>query len=290
MTDKKKSMSREEAAELYKDLQKAMNKMRQKNGGVPMKSAPESGKKGDYPPGLAASLAAAIMGRPVLPSHMTVGSKGAATPPPPPITDDVSVSFGDASRSMRGIPSGQRTAVALVIAFAIAKVVFSALEAAGVGGAAPAEASYMAKPRAAAFEAPANTPAAQLQILTTLDSRRAELEDRSRKLEDRAQELDKRDKEFVVKLAQLRELTDQLKSERDKNDKKRSAQLEQLANVYGSMAPNEAAALMEQLDVTIALSLIERMPEKRIGQILALMNPERALTITRMLSGRNQAG
>ena len=43
---------------------------------------------------------------------------------------------------------------------------------------------------------------------------------------------------------------------------------------------------MEQLDVTIALSLIERMPEKRIGQILALMSPERALSITRMLSGK----
>ena len=77
-----------------------------------------------------------------------------------------------------------------------------------------------------------------------------------------------------------------LKGDREKNDKKRSTQLEQLSNVYGSMDPKEAATLIEQLDVTIALSLLERMPEKRIGQILALMNPQRALVITRMLSGK----
>jgi flagellar motility protein MotE (MotC chaperone) len=45
---------------------------------------------------------------------------------------------------------------------------------------------------------------------------------------------------------------------------------------------------MEQLDVQIALSLIERMPEKKIGQILALMSKERALTLTKMLSGKAQ--
>jgi flagellar motility protein MotE (MotC chaperone) len=52
------------------------------------------------------------------------------------------------------------------------------------------------------------------------------------------------------------------------------------------MNPAEAAALLEQLDTPIALELLGRMPGKRIGQILALMTSERALTLTRMLSGR----
>jgi flagellar motility protein MotE (MotC chaperone) len=75
-----------------------------------------------------------------------------------------------------------------------------------------------------------------------------------------------------------------LRVNREKDEKKRSDKLDQLANVYGSMNPPEAAALMEQLDVTIALELIQKMPEKRIAQILALMTPNKALTITRMLS------
>jgi flagellar motility protein MotE (MotC chaperone) len=84
-------------------------------------------------------------------------------------------------------------------------------------------------------------------------------------------------------------MTTALKLDRDKSDKKRNTQIEQLANVYGSMDPKEAASLIEQLDITIALNLLQKMPEKRIAQILALMNPERALGITRMLSGAAKA-
>jgi flagellar motility protein MotE (MotC chaperone) len=128
----------------------------------------------------------------------------------------------------------------------------------------------------------------EVKVLTSLDSRRAELTERSKALDDREKQLSIRDREFAVRVAQLKELTDQLKNDREKSDKKRSAQIEQLANVYGSMSPQEAAQLMEQLDVQIALSLIERMPEKKIGQILALMSKERALTLTKMLSGKAQ--
>src|SRR5690606_10813103 len=107
-------------------------------------------------------------------------------------------------------------------------------------------------------------------ILRSLDARREELETRRKQLEERGLEMDRRDREFAVKLTELRELTNQLRSAREEIDRKQHSQLAQLANVYGSMNPSEAATLMEQLDVTIALSLLERMPEKRIGQILAL--------------------
>jgi flagellar motility protein MotE (MotC chaperone) len=78
-----------------------------------------------------------------------------------------------------------------------------------------------------------------------------------------------------------------LKIERQKGERQRDTQLDQLANVYGSMNPPEAAHLLEQLDIQIAQALIERMPEKRIGQILALMNAQRALELTNRLSRRS---
>ena len=71
---------------------------------------------------------------------------------------------------------------------------------------------------------------------------------------------------------------------RSKQNKKTTTLHCKLANVYGSMNPQEAATLIEKLDSQIALGLITRMPEKRIGQILALMSPEKALTMTKMLS------
>jgi flagellar motility protein MotE (MotC chaperone) len=57
----------------------------------------------------------------------------------------------------------------------------------------------------------------------------------------------------------------QLKIEREKGDKQRNSQLDQHANVYGSMNPPEAAHLVEQLDIQVALSLIQRMPEKKMA-------------------------
>jgi flagellar motility protein MotE (MotC chaperone) len=108
----------------------------------------------------------------------------------------------------------------------------------------------------------------------------------SSRLDQRETELQNKDKEFVVKLAQIRELTEKLRVEREKDQKKDIAQLDQLANIYGAMAPQESARLIEQLDVTIALPLLQRMPEKRMGQILPLMSPERALVITKLLSGQ----
>lgn len=125
----------------------------------------------------------------------------------------------------------------------------------------------------------------EVKVLTALDARRVELEEKSKRLDERESDFNKRDKEYVVKLAELRGLTDKLKLERDKDDKKKTIQLDQLANVYGSMAPQESAQLIEQLDITIALPLLQRMPEKRMGQILPLMSPERALAITKLLSG-----
>lgn len=126
----------------------------------------------------------------------------------------------------------------------------------------------------------------EVKILTSLDARRVELEEQGRRIEEREADISKRDKEYVIKLAEMRELTDKLKLEREKDDKKKSAQLDQLANVYGAMAPQEAAQLIEQLDVTIALPLLQRLPEKKMGQILPMMSPERALAITKLLSGK----
>jgi len=126
----------------------------------------------------------------------------------------------------------------------------------------------------------------EADLLKQLDGRRAELEKRSEHLDDREEELKEQEREFTVKLAQLRELTKTLKNERVQSTKKEDAQIEQLAKVYGSMNPPEASALIEQLDVHIALSILERMPDKRMAQILSLMKPERALLLTKMLTGK----
>lgn len=260
---KKKTMSREDAAELYRDLQKAMAKTKGAKG-----RPASTGSSGIDAKAIAESIKSAMrrdeqqgMGEPA-PSMM-------ASERPMPTR----------------ISKGQYSAICFVLLFAGFKVVLSAMESSGFASVTPAEAAIASAPRVQ-VNAAAGFSKEDMKILTALDTRRAELEERNKKLDDRQADLDRRDREFATRMTQLRELTERLSSERDKSEKKRSGQLDQLANVYGSMNPPEAAALIEQLDVQIALSLLERMPEKRIGQILALMSPERALAITKMLSGK----
>ena len=253
-TQRKPTMTREQAEELYKDLHKAMSTMmEQKKGGV------KNGAAGPKPQVSAAAKAASAAKAYGLPS----------TPRP---------------SQASAIPGnrGHHGAIALVLVFAVVKIGLSALEASGFATATSAQATMQpaAQSVAPAFDRD------EMKILTSLDSRRSELEDKSKKLDSRQEDLDKRDKEFVTKLTQLREMTDKLSAQREKTEKKNDNQLEQLANVYGSMNPTEAAQLIDQLDITIAMALVERMPEKRLGQILAVMNKDRALAITKMLSGR----
>ena len=252
----KKTMTREQAFELYDDLQKSLNEILRKNppGAPPPKNARAAQPK-----------------RPAAPRPEDI-----ATPE----------MFAKPQRNMR------TPTVTYIIFLAIAmKLTLSVLEMTGALAAAPVEAAVTNKPSESTQPREAGEPFSreEVQILTSLDTRRAELEERRVRLDAREQELNQRDSEFVTKVAQLKELTNKLKDNREQSEKKQNVQLDQLANVYNAMNPNEAAQLLEQLDSQIALSLVEHMSEKRIGQILPLMSPARALSITRMLSGKATA-
>ncbi|MFM1847859.1 MAG: hypothetical protein RL417_1333 [Pseudomonadota bacterium] len=274
-----KGMSREEAAELYRDLKKAMSTVRAQGGNA------KAGKKGGDTASVGEMIAREISKAMKRDDMAAAKVKPAAAPP---FTTDFEnePQLEAISSTMRPhVAWGRNSAIAFVLCVATFKVALSAMEAVGFATAAPAEAAIGAAPAAQRLPTEAFSRE-EIKVLTALDARRAELEERSKKIETRNEELDRRDREFVSRVSELRDLTAKLGAERDRDQRKRNGQLEQLANVYGSMNPNEAAQLIEQLDVTIALGLIEKMPEKRIGQILATMKPEKALALTKLLSGK----
>ena len=256
-----KKLTREEANELYDDLSKAMSHMMMKRG-------------------------AANAQQPVAPTKVTISPKASkpqakaayksATPP----AQTPNASSSRLSFPRMKVQSGQSGAILFVVLFCFAKIAVSALEAVGVGSVEPAQATVASQPTGPQWSKE------DVKVLTSLDHRRAELEERARRLEQRELEYSARDRDLAVRLTELRDITGKLKIEREKGEKQRDAQLDQLSNVYGSMNPPEAAHLLEQLDINIAHSLIQRMPEKRIGQILSLMNAQRALELTNRLSMR----
>ena len=258
---RKKTMTREEAQALYDNLHKAMgNWMKQKQAGA--SGAVKSANN---------------------PAPRSAQNQGSRKVDPAEIAAVIKQGLNsDQSSGGRGVAA----AVALVLIIAVLKVGLVVFEALGIGAVADAKATVVQAPQKLPISDRQGISREEREILTALDARRVALEERSRRLDEREQDLEKRDREFVTRLTEIRELTSQLRIDRDKNQRQRDEQLNQLSKVYSSMNPTEAAPLIEQLDITIALALLERMSEKRVAQILALMNHERALMITRMLSGR----
>ena len=259
MSQGKQNMSREDAARLYDTLKQSMESKFGKQG-LDNLIQEERVKKGKgattqrSAPAMNAAAALSQGGMPVLPPQATRAP----------------------------IRWGQKAALILVVLLAGTKIVLSGMEVSGYSEVAQAQASMRNGAMRTAMQPYFSKE--EVRLLQELDSRRVELEKRSQRIDNREIELKRRDREFASRLTEMRELTQRLQLERKKVERKRDDQLGQLANVYGSMNPKEAAGLIEQLDVTIAKKLVERMPEKRIGQILAMMSPDRALTITKMLS------
>jgi flagellar motility protein MotE (MotC chaperone) len=121
-------------------------------------------------------------------------------------------------------------------------------------------------------------------ILTQLDSRRVELEKRKDALDKREQEVKNQAQALVERLAELRGLTSKLQELRKEREHKQEGRMAQLANVYGGMEPQEASNLLSRLEDPIALELLERMPEKRMGQVLSFMEKGRAVDLTKLLT------
>ncbi len=203
---KNKQLTRAEATELYRDLQKTMTQMK-----IQPKNSPGASKSPqaapaqrietrdeEYRPGLGALFGL----------RRGVGATGA---------------------------SGHNLAIGMVLLFAGVKVALSALEYSGFAAVSAAEASLATRPSSASMSAQTSMPYSkeELLILTSLDKRRADLEERNQKLDEREADLEKRDREYALRLTEVRELTEKLKVDFEKNEKKRNGQLEQLANVYG---------------------------------------------------------
>ncbi len=133
-----------------------------------------------------------------------------------------------------------------------------------------------------------STNPGEQQLLMELDARRTELEKKAQNLEEKEIEIKNQSQALAEKLAELKTLTSKIQQVRIEKDNQYEARLEQLSQVYGSIAPNEAAPMLGKLDDETALALLKRMPSKRMGQILSQMDPQRAVDLTKSLTAKDK--
>lgn len=65
-----------------------------------------------------------------------------------------------------------------------------------------------------------------------------------------------------------------------------AATLDQLARIYQSMKPKQAAPVFEQLDLDVQIAVARKMRERSTAQILAAMTPAGAARLSMALAGK----
>ena len=123
-----------------------------------------------------------------------------------------------------------------------------------------------------------------------------EIKQRSEKATERARQLDL--KEQVIKASEKR-LEDKLKAGQADAAAVDAAQgdpaaeeadtINQLARIYQSMKPKQAARVFEQLDMDVQIAVALQMRERATAQILAAMTPASAAKLSMALAGKPAA-
>lgn len=126
----------------------------------------------------------------------------------------------------------------------------------------------------------------EIDLLQALAKRREQLEVRAHTLDGREELLQAAEKKLEEKAAALEAMKGELTRLIGERNAQEDARLKSLVKIYESMKPKEAATIMDKLDVSVVVGVVERMKESKAAQILAGMDPEKAKTVTDLLASR----
>lgn len=109
-----------------------------------------------------------------------------------------------------------------------------------------------------------------------LDARQAELDMRLALVEAAEQRLDERTTELKALEARINTMVDQQKAAEE-------AQFKALVAMYEAMKPKEAALIFDQLEISVLTRVAQAMSPKKMGPVMAKMDPAKAKTLTSVL-------
>lgn len=135
---------------------------------------------------------------------------------------------------------------------------------------------------------PASLTKSELDLLQNLAQRRDALMTREKELDLKESLLAAAAKQVDEKIATLKALEAKISGLLKQRDEEEEQSLRSLVKVYETMKPNEAARIFEQLDMTILLSVVERMKEAKLALVLAQVSPTKAKAVTAALVARRQ--
>ena len=128
----------------------------------------------------------------------------------------------------------------------------------------------------------------EVDVLQQLAKRREELDLRARQLDEREALIQAAEQRMDQKMAELKALQATVEDLLKTRSEQEESELKSLVKMYENMKPKAAARVFEEMDMDVLLDVIDRMNERKVAPILALVTPTRAKEITFELAQRRQ--
>lgn len=133
---------------------------------------------------------------------------------------------------------------------------------------------------------PQGLTSSEIEVLQQLSQRRASLDQRSSEIDQREVLLQAAEKRIDEKIAKLQDLQKGIERDVQKRSSEDDVRLQSLVKIYEAMKPKDAAPILEQLDMPVLLSVVQRMKELKTAAILAAMDPVKAKMLTNALAAK----
>jgi flagellar motility protein MotE (MotC chaperone) len=89
------------------------------------------------------------------------------------------------------------------------------------------------------------------------------------------------------KIAALTQIRDEIRAEKANKKAEEEQQFKHLIKVYSAMKPQNAAELIERLDINLAIKLLSKMKGDDVGKILSFVKIDKAAQISEGLVNRD---
>lgn len=122
----------------------------------------------------------------------------------------------------------------------------------------------------------------------TLEHKRLQIEKERRELKQERERLDALKEDIAGKLVRLAEIQAEIQTKLDEKKAIREERVKHLIQIYTTMPPKKAAALIDKLEMDVIVSLFSRMKGDNVGQILPYVSPEKAANISERLAKLHQ--
>lgn len=123
--------------------------------------------------------------------------------------------------------------------------------------------------------------------LKFLIQKKVEYEEEEQKISKKRLELLAIQEDINDKIIKLTTLRDEIRAERAKEQAAEEQQFKHLIKVYSAMKPQNAADLIERLDIKLAIELLSKMKGDDVGKILSFVKLEKAAKISEGLIKRD---